>query len=100
MILSAESAVRVQGTYPVLDMHTLVSKQNNNQGKYYFEVLEYLKSKQLIEKIPVVVITGDDTPDTINKAFAYPILDVLNKPFKVENINRVLVSIKSFYEKN
>lgn len=65
-----------------------------------FEVLEYLKSKQLIEKIPVVVITGDDTPDTINKAFAYPILDVLNKPFKVENINRVLVSIKSFYEKN
>ncbi len=63
-----------------------------------FEVLEYLKSNDLIEKIPVVIITGDDTEDTIKKAFTYPILDVLNKPFKEDNIKRVLVSIKSFYE--
>lgn len=65
-----------------------------------FEVLNYLKENNLIYKIPVVIITGDDTPDTIKKAFSYPILDVLNKPFKEENINRILVSIKSFYEKN
>lgn len=65
-----------------------------------FEVLNYLKEHNLIYKIPVVIITGDDTPDTIKKAFSYPILDVLNKPFKEENINRILVSIKSFYEKN
>ncbi len=64
-----------------------------------FEVLNYLKEHNLIYKIPVVIITGDDTPETIKKAFSYPILDVLNKPFKEENINRVLVSIKSFYEK-
>jgi len=65
-----------------------------------FEVLNYLKEHNLIYKIPVVIITGDDTPETIKKAFSYPILDVLNKPFKEENINRILVSIKSFYEKN
>lgn len=65
-----------------------------------FEVLNYLKENDLIYKIPVVIITGDDTPETIKKAFSYPILDVLNKPFKEENINRILVSIKSFYEKN
>ncbi len=65
-----------------------------------FEVLNYLKENNLINKIPVVVITGDDTEETIKKAFSYPILDVLNKPFKEENINRVLISIKSFYEKN
>jgi len=65
-----------------------------------FEVLNYLKEQNLIYKIPVVIITGDDTPETIKKAFSYPILDVLNKPFKEENINRILVSIKSFYEKN
>lgn len=64
-----------------------------------FEVLNYLKENNLINKIPVVIITGDDTEETIKKAFSYPILDVLNKPFKEENINRVLVSIKSFYEK-
>lgn len=65
-----------------------------------FEVLNYLKENDLIYKIPVVIITGDDTPDTIKKAFSYPILDVLNKPFKEENIARALVAIKNFYEKN
>ena len=65
-----------------------------------FEVLEYLKNNNLLESIPVVIITGDDTEETIKKAFTYPILDVLNKPFKEDNIKRVLVSIKSFYEKN
>lgn len=65
-----------------------------------FEVLEYLKEHDLIEKIPVVIVTGDDTEETIKRAFSYPILDVLNKPFKEENIKRILVSIKSFYDKN
>ncbi len=65
-----------------------------------FEVLDYMKEKELFDKIPVVIITGDDTEETIKKAFTYPILDVLNKPFKEENIKRILVSINSFYEKN
>ncbi len=65
-----------------------------------FQVLDYLKENDLIEKIPVIIITGDDTEDTIKKAFTYPILDVLNKPFKEDNIKRILVSINSFYEKH
>jgi len=64
-----------------------------------FEVLDYLKEKELLEKIPVVIITGDDTEDTIKKAFTYPILDVLNKPFTDDKIRRILTTIKSFYEK-
>lgn len=64
-----------------------------------FEVLDYMKENELFEKFPVVVITGDDTEETIKRAFTYPILDVLNKPFKEENVKRILVSIKSFYEK-
>lgn len=55
-----------------------------------FEVLEYLKNNNLIKKIPVVIITGDDTEETINKAFSYPILDILNKPFNEKNIERIL----------
>lgn len=65
-----------------------------------FEVLDYLKEHDLIEKLPVIVVTGDDTEDTIKKAFTYPILDILNKPFKEDNIKRILISIKNFYEKN
>ena len=63
-----------------------------------FEVLDYLKDNHLLETIPVVVITGDDTEDTIKKAFTYPILDVLNKPFNEEKLRRILVTIKSFYD--
>lgn len=64
-----------------------------------FQVLEYLEENNLFQTIPVIIITGDDTEDTIKKAFKYPILDVLSKPFNEENIKRILISIKSFYEK-
>ena len=64
-----------------------------------FEVLNYLKENNLIRKIPVVIITGDDNKETIDKAFSYPILDVLNKPFTIDNMNRILDSIKNFYER-
>lgn len=72
----------------------------NMPGLNGFEVLNYLKENKLIEKIPVVIITGDDTEETIKQAFNYPILDVLNKPFNEKNIERVLASIKNFYEHN
>lgn len=72
----------------------------NMPGLNGFEVLNYLKDNNLINKIPVVIITGDDTEETIKKAFSYPILDVLNKPFNENNIERILSSIKGFYERN
>lgn len=64
-----------------------------------FEVLKYLKEHELIDTIPVVIITGDDTLETIQKAFSYPILDVLNKPFDEKKINSILVSIQNFYQR-
>ena len=65
-----------------------------------FDVLAYLKEENLLEKLPVVIITGDDTEETIKKAFSYGVLDVLNKPFTEENIARVLTSIENFYERD
>ena len=65
-----------------------------------FEVLEFLREQNLMDKIPVVIITGDDTEETIKKAFNYGVLDVLNKPFTEDNIQRVLISIKNFYERD
>lgn len=65
-----------------------------------FDVLAFLREENLLEKIPVVIITGDDTEETIKKAFSYGVLDVLNKPFTEENIARVLTSIENFYERD
>ena len=62
-----------------------------------FEVLEYLKNQELLNEIPVIVITGDDTSENIEKAFSYPILNVLKKPFNDLNIKNTLEKIENFY---
>ena len=59
-----------------------------------FEVLNYFKDNNLFPKVPVVIITGDDSKETIMKAFDYPIVDVLAKPFNEQDVNRVLDSMK------
>ncbi len=51
-----------------------------------FMVLEHFKQYQLFSKIPVFIISGDDAKDTIQRAFSYDIVDMLNKPFSIENV--------------
>lgn len=55
-----------------------------------FEVLDYLKEKNLFEDIKVSIITGDEDKLTIDKAFTYPIVDMLNKPFSIDELIRVV----------
>ena len=61
-----------------------------------FAVLEYFKQNGLFSKIPVAIITGDDTKETIEKAFTYTIVDVLSKPFNEMNVRRVITSMENF----
>ncbi len=51
-----------------------------------FQVLEYFKQNNLFGRIPVSIITGDSAKDVIDRAFAYPIIDMLQKPFNEVNI--------------
>lgn len=62
-----------------------------------FAVLEFLKVNGYFVKLPVAIITGDDTKETVAKAFTYPIVDVLNKPFNERDIKRVLNSMVNFH---
>ena len=62
-----------------------------NMPKYDgFTVLKYFKTNNLFKKIPVSIISGDDTKDTIEEAFKYDIVDMLNKPFSKENIKSIV----------
>ena len=61
------------------------------------DVLNYLKDNDLIEKIPVVIITGNDTKEAVSEVIGYNVLDVLNKPFTVDNIKRVITLIENFH---
>lgn len=70
----------------------------NMPGVDGFAVLEYLKNNNLFPKVPVSIITGDDDMDVISKAFEYSIIDVLKKPFNVDNIKKIVektISIRS-----
>jgi len=63
-----------------------------------FAVLDYLHSNGLLTKIPVSIITGDDDMAVIKKAFEYNIIDVLKKPFNIDNIKKIVektISIRS-----
>ena len=55
-----------------------------------FEVLDYFKSNGLFNKYPVSIITGADDKDSINRAFNYPIIDMLQKPFNERDVKRVV----------
>ena len=62
-----------------------------------FTVLNYFKNNNLFKKYPIVIISGDDTKDTINKAFTYDIVDMLNKPFtgdKIKSMVERMISLR------
>ena len=62
-----------------------------------FVVLNYFKNNNLFKKYPIVIISGDDTKDTINKAFTYDIIDMLNKPFtgdKIKSMVERMISLR------
>lgn len=55
-----------------------------------FAVLDYLTVKELINYMPVTIISGDSSSEAINKAFEYNIVDMLNKPFNEAKIKEVV----------
>lgn len=61
-----------------------------------FGVLEYLSGRNI--KTPVMIISGDNTKETINRAFQYNVVDIIEKPFDSktiqEKVDRIISSIK------
>ena len=55
-----------------------------------FEVLDYFKDNNLFTKYPVSIITGADDRSSIDRAFTYPIIDMLQKPFNERDVKRVV----------
>ena len=55
-----------------------------------FAVLEYMKGNNLFTKIPVSIISGDSSKETIDRAFTYQIVDMLGKPFNESDVKRVV----------
>ena len=55
-----------------------------------FAVLDFMKENHLFQKMPVSIISGDSSKETIDRAFTYEIVDMLGKPFNEQNVKSVV----------
>ena len=55
-----------------------------------FAVLNFMQENNLFSKIPVSIISGDSSKETIDKAFTYQIVDMLSKPFSEQSVKMVI----------
>lgn len=65
-----------------------------------FAVLDYMKQNQLFTEMPVSIISGDSSKETIDKAFKYHIVDMIKKPFNDIDIKRVVEKTIYFKDLN
>ncbi len=66
-------------------------------GKNGFDVLSYMNSSHMIEDIPVIIITGDNSESSIQRAYDMGITDYIRKPFDSKAVyNRVYNTIKLY----
>lgn len=62
----------------------------NMPGLNGFDVLDYFKANNLFSKIPVSIITSDNSAETRNKVFSYGVIDILVKPFNERDVKLTL----------
>lgn len=62
-----------------------------------FGVLEYTKKKGLLDRLPVVIVTDDDSEETSDRAYEYKVADIVIKPFEPKIIRRRVQNIIDLY---
>ncbi len=63
-----------------------------------FSVLDYMDEHALLEKIPVIIITGASPDETEEKAYSYSIADVMYKPFVPGIIKKRAQNVIELYQ--
>jgi len=63
-----------------------------------FGVLDYMRDHELLEKIPVILITSQTPQESEAKAYEYGIADVMHKPFEPSIVKRRANNIIELYQ--
>lgn len=63
-----------------------------------FGVLDYMKEKELLESVPVILITSETVRNSEGKAYSYGIADVIHKPFYFDIVKRRAQNIIQLYQ--
>ncbi|NTV79780.1 MAG: response regulator [Clostridiales bacterium] len=62
-----------------------------------FAVLEELNHKKILQKIPVILITGDESKESERKAYEYKVSDIILKPFDSHIVQRRIYNMIELY---
>lgn len=62
-----------------------------------FGVLDYMKEKGYMDRIPVILITGDSTAESQEKGYDYGVSDIIHKPFAPRVVMRRTRNIIDLY---
>jgi len=65
-----------------------------------FGVLDYMSDNNLLSKLPIIIISGDYDQETKNRAYLYPIADVLEKPFNIQVVKHRIKNFVKLYKAN
>lgn len=63
-----------------------------------FDVLDYMEKKKLINKVPVILITGESADVSEGKGYSYGVADVMHKPFQPYIVKRRSYNIIELYQ--
>lgn len=63
-----------------------------------FGVLEYMKEKDLLDRIPVILITGETIINSDDQAYSFGVADVMHKPFYPHIVKRRGKNIIELYQ--
>lgn len=64
-----------------------------------FEVLKFMRNHHLLESIPVITITGDESPLTIRRAYEMGVSDFISRPFDAKVVYRRVLNTINLYQK-
>lgn len=92
--LQALEAVKTYGSKIALILLDIVMPQLDGFG-----VLEELKKRNLIARLPVFLITSADSDEIINKGYDMGVVDIINKPFNPSIIKRRVKNTIELYDR-
>lgn len=64
-----------------------------------YQVLEKMKEERWLEKLPVIVISSENNPKIIKKAYELGAIDFIERPFDIDIVRKRVSNVVSLYSK-
>lgn len=63
-----------------------------------YQVMDLLKEKNILSKVPIILITGDTSEKVMRKAYDVGVADIIHKPFDSYIVKRRVLNIIELYQ--